>query len=414
MFLFKIMSYFTGYIAILVTGKAPEKFINMAASRGIYLWDILRVKENTVLLKVRLHDVKPLRHIARRTGCRYQLKSKEGLPFVISRLKKRKALTIGAVFFLVTLYFLSSFVWFIEVRGNEQLTAEEVIKAAAESGLSRGMLRWKIEPVEVEAKIMENISLVAWVGVHFEGTKVTIEVVERVVPGEEDPRPSHIVASKAGLIKEVLVINGHPIVTEETTVIPGQILISGEIPPVEEPLKPGVAQESTEAPKIIRPSRYVHARGIVRARVWYEAYGEARIFEIGERLTGRSKKSFSIKFKSKEIIFNKNLNIPFEHYQVETFVKRLPQWRNIDVPVEIITVNYLELAGYREERSRESARQAAEETALKATMNQVPKDAFIQGRWLEETGASSPESIVRVKCIIETIEDIGVEKLISS
>lgn len=414
MFLFKIMSYFIGYIAILVTGKAPEKFINMAASRGIYLWDILRVREDAVLLKVRLHDVKPLRHIARRTGCRYQIKSKKGLPFVVSRLKRRKALTIGAVFFLVTLYFLSSFVWFIEVRGNEQLTAAEVMKAAAESGLSRGMPRWKIDPVEVESKIVESIPLVAWVGVYFKGTKVTIEVVERVVPEAEDPRPSHVVAAKAGLIKEVLVINGHPLVKEETTVTPGQILISGEIPPVAEPPKPGAAQEPTEAPKIIRPARYVHARGIVRARVWYEAYGEAKMCETGKRLTGRSKKSFSIKFKSKEIILNNNLNIPFEYYQIETFVKRLPQWRNIDVPVEIVTVNYLEMAGYREERSREDARRIAEKTALESIENKIPKGAVIQGRWLDETGSNDSANVVRVKAVIETIEDIGVEKLISS
>ncbi|MDD3653943.1 MAG: sporulation protein YqfD [Desulfotomaculaceae bacterium] len=409
MFLFKIMSHFIGYLTILVTGKATERFINMASSRGIYLWDILRMKDDGVLLNVRLHDVKPLRHIARRTGCRYRIKSKEGLPFVVSRLKQRKALTIGAVFFLIALYSLSSFVWFIEVRGNEQLSSEEVMKVAAESGLYRGIPRWKMEPAKVESKIMEGIPLVAWVGVYSKGTKVTIEVVERIMPGEEDPRPSHLVAAKSGVIKEVLVINGHPLVKEETTVTPGQILISGEIPPVVEPQKPG----STEAPKIIHPSRFVHARGIVRARVWYEAYGEGKIIESGERLTGRSKKSFSIKFKSKEIILNSNLNIPFEHYQVETFVKRLPQWRNISVPVEIVTVNYLEVDEYREERSQEDARRIAEEKALQSIENKIPKGAVIQGRWLDEAVSDDSGNAVRVKAVIEAIEDIGVEQLIS-
>ncbi|OPX87069.1 sporulation protein YqfD [Pelotomaculum sp. PtaB.Bin117] len=412
MLLFKIMSYFIGYISILVTGRAPEKFINMAASRGIYLWDILRVSDDAVLLKVRLHDVKPLRHIARRTGCRFHVKSKIGLPFVAGRLKQRKALAFGAAFFLITLYFLSSFVWFIEVRGNEQLTTAEVMDIAAEAGLSRGMPKWRIEPARVETKIMEDLPLVAWTGVYFKGTKVTIEVVERVVPGEKDPRPAHLVAAKAGVIREVLVIDGHPAVKENTTVTPGQILISGEIPPLEETPKPG----DNGPPKIIRPARYVHARGIVRARVWYEAYGEARMIETGERLTGRSKKQFSIKYKSKEIILTNNQNAPFEHYQTESDIKRLPKWRNIDVPVELVTVKYLELTAYRDERSRDDARRAAEATALETAENRIPQGAVIQGRWVEEVGSSHSESegLIRVKAVIETIEDIGIEKLISS
>ena len=34
MLLFKLISFLLGYVTILVTGDAPEKLINMAASRG--------------------------------------------------------------------------------------------------------------------------------------------------------------------------------------------------------------------------------------------------------------------------------------------------------------------------------------------------------------------------------------------
>jgi len=406
MLLFKLMSYFAGYVVILVTGRAPEKFVNMAASRGIYLWDISRVRDDAVLLKVRLYAVKPLRHIARRTGCRFRIKSKRGIPFHFARLRRRKTLAIGAVFFLGTLYFLTSFVWFIEVRGNERLTTAEVLEVAAESGLSRGVLRWKIDPAGVEAKIVERLPLVAWTGVYFKGTKVIIEVAERVIPEEEDRRPSHIVAAKAGLIKEVLVLNGHPSVKEGDTVVPGQVLISGEIPPLEETPKPG-----DDKKKIIRPACFVHARGIVRARVWYEGYGEARLVETGRRLTGRFIKRVSIKYKSKEIILSSNQNIPFEQYEIETSVKKLPKWRNLEMPVEIVTVRYLELATYRDERSWEEARKAAEEMAMDAVVKKLSAGAAVQGQWFEEAGTSNPENLVRVKAVLETVEDIGIEKL---
>lgn len=409
---FKLMSYFIGYVVIIVTGKAPEKFINMAAGRGIFLWDISRTGDNAFLLKVRLQAIKPLRHIARRTGCRYSIKSRKGLPFSIVRIRRRKALALGFVFFLGTLYFLSSFVWFIEVRGNERLSTVEVLCAAADSGLSRGVPKWKIKPEQVEARILERLPLVTWTGVYINGTRVTIEVAERIVPEEEDHRPSHIVAAKAGLIKEVLVLNGNPLIKEGDTVAPDQVLISGEIPPLlEEPAKQGEDKKPIEMPKVLRPAYYVHARGIVRARVWYEGYGEARIIESGYRLTGRSEKRVSLKYNSREIILLNNEDIPFEHYEIETSVKKLPQWRNLDLPVELVTVKYLELAGYCDERSREDTCKAAEEAALETVMKQLPRDAIVQGRWLKDVSASYDENVVRVKAVLETIEDIGKEKL---
>lgn len=412
MLLFRFMSALLGYVEIMVTGEAPERFVNMAASRGIYLWDITRVREDAVLLKVRLGAVKPLRHIARRTKCRFHFERRMGLPFLYTRLLRRKALALGVLFFLATLYLLSSFIWFIEVKGNERLTVPEVLEAAAEAGLNRGMPKWRIESGKVEAVLLERLPLVAWTGVYIKGAKVTIEVAERVVPETEDSRPSHIIAAKAGLVKEVLVLNGHPAVKEGDTVVPGQILISGEVPPFEEPLKPGEEQKQGEELKQTKkPSRFVHARGIVRARVWYDGYGEAQMIETGLRPTGRSQTRVSIKFKGKEIILSGNRNISYEYYDTETLVKTVPKWRNLEVPVELVTVKYFEMAKYREERSIEDARRLAGERALEEAAGLLPKEARVTERSLEDIQTGHPENIVRVKVAVETLEEIGVESL---
>jgi similar to stage IV sporulation protein len=410
MLLFKLMSALLGYVLIMVIGESPERFVNMAASRGIYLWDITRIREDAVLLKVRLGAVKALRHIARRTKCRFHFERRAGFPFLYKRLLRRKALALGVVFFLVALYFLSSFVWFIEVKGTERLTVPEVLNAAAEAGLKQGMLKWRVDPGRVEAAIGEKLPLVAWAGVYIKGAKVTIEVAERVVPDVEDNRPAHIVAAKAGLIKEVLVINGHPVVKEGDTVSPGQVLISGEIPPLEEPPRPGEEPKpDTEKPK--KPSRIVHARGIVRARVWYDGYGEAKIVETGLRRTGRSETRVSIKFKGKEIILSGNQNIPYEFYDTETSVKTIPQWRNIEVPVEVVTLKYFEMAEYREDRGIEGARSLAGERALAEATSLIPQEARVVNRLLEEIKTGHPENIVRVKVTVEVLEEIGAESL---
>lgn len=408
MLLFKMMACLQGCLVIHVTGESPERFVNMAASRGIYLWDVERLKNGTFILKVHLKAAKPLRHIARRTRCRFRIHRREGLPFYLGKLRRRKALALGAFLFLIALYSLSSFIWFIEVRGNEKLDAPRVLQAAAEAGLRRGALKWNIDPGRVENKIVEQLPLVSWSGVYIKGTKATIEVAERIVPAEEDNQPTHIIAKKTGVIKEVLVLNGLQAVKEGDAVSRGQVLISGVIPPAEEPLAGDPGKKQAAPPK---PSRYVHAMGIARARVWYEGYSEVYLAETGQRPTGREETRVSIKFKGKEIILSGSPNVPFEQYETKTFISRTPQWRNLTLPVELITVKYFELADYKEERSRAAARGAAEERAYAKAAGGIPADARIQERWVEEIATSDSDKLVRVKVVIETVEDIGEEAL---
>lgn len=408
MLLFRMMSCLQGYLLIHVTGEAPERFVNMAASRGIYLWDVERLNDGAVILKVQLKDVKPLRHIARRTRCRFRVRRRFGLPFYLAVLRRRKALALGAFLFLAVLYSLSSFIWFVEVRGNEKLDSSHVLQAAKVAGLHRGSLKWNIDPGDVENKIVEQLPLLSWSGVYIKGTKATIEVAERIVPADEDHQPAHIVAKKMGVIKEVLVLNGHQAVKEGDTVVQGQVLISGKIPPPEEPPKSGDDKKMGQSPK---PSRYVHAMGIARARVWYEGYSEVGLVETGQRPTGREETRVSIKFKGKEIILSGSQNDPFEQYETKTFISRAPEWRNLTLPVEIITVKYFELADYREERSRAAARRTAEERAHAAASDTMPGDARIQERWVEEIATSDSDKLVRIKVVIETVEDIGEEAL---
>lgn len=304
---------------------------------------------------------------------------------------------------------MSSLVWSIEVKGNQLLTETEVLDAANESGLTRWTLKWGLEPGEVEAGIAERLPLVSWTGVYINGTRVIIEVAERVLPEDEEKSPAHLVAAKAGIIKEVLVLSGNPLVYEGDTVAQGQVLISGEIPALwEKNIENGAEVDY----KLIREADYVHAKGIVRARVWYESYGQAELIETGYRLTGRFQKRYVLRYNdTNEIILWGGKDIAYVDYETETDVKKLPQWRNIGLPVEIITVKYLELSGFCEERSLEGAAKIAEEAAVEAIVKQFPQDAVVQGRWMEDVSPANDENIVKVKVAIETVEDIGEEKL---
>lgn len=409
MLFLKIMSFLTGYVRIIVKGDAPEKFVNMAASRGLYLWDVGKPEGGGISLKTRVSAVRPLRHIARRTKCRFYIESRHGAPFWLSRLQRRKVLAAGFILFTGSLYFLSSLVFTLEVKGNKSLETGQILAIAEEAGLKKGVLKWQFEPTQVEAALEERLPLVSWAGVYIKGTRVTIEIAEKVLPEKKDLRPAHVVAKKAGVISEVLVFDGLAAVKEGDTVMPGQVLISGVIPPPGEQEKP----EKDNTSKVSKPPRLVHAQGIARARVWYEGYGEAKPVETGLRPGGRQAARYSIKYHDKEIIMLDTLNTPFDQCEQEISIKRLPSWRNISVPVELVTIKYVEMVGYREDRGREGARRLAGEMALQSAMNQLPPGARLAVQRFEEAHTENPKNLVRVKAILEVIEDIGVERVFS-
>lgn len=411
MTLFRIISFLTGYVTVVIRGAAPERLINMASSRGIWLWNIKWISQDRIMASIRLSGLRPLRHIARETGCRFSIGGRHGFPFFISRIRRRKTMAVGAVLFLALLYMLSSFIWFVEVTGNTTVTDADVLKVARQAGLFPGVLKWNLDTFKVEKAIQDRLPKVFWAGVHIKGTRAVVEIAEKTLPPEgEDDNPTHIVAVKAGLIKEILVLKGHPVVEEGQTVKKGQILISGEIPPPEVNEETG-KQEGTgkERPRDEHP-RYVHARGIVHARVWYEGYGEVELVETGVRRTGNEISRVCMKIGDREIILAGPKKIPFNKFDKDVVTKRLPAWRNINLPVEINTERYFELESFKEKRSYNEARKKAVEMAIFEAKSKLPGNAKIIGRKVEEIKVGHRENMVRMKVLIETLEEIGVEE----
>jgi similar to stage IV sporulation protein len=410
MFFLRLANYLAGYVTVSVHGEGPEKFINMAVGRGIFIWNVSRIGDDEVLLQARMSAVKLLRHVARKTGCRFEIRDREGLPFILARLRRRKALVIGCLFFLTALYFLSSIIWFIELRGNKNIAAADVLRIAGEAGLERGVPRRQVNIGAVEKSIQQQLPAVSWVGIEIKGTRARIEVVEKILVKEKFSGPAHVVARKAGLVEEILVLQGNPAIKEGDTVVEGQVLISGIVPPPEKPSREKASPEQKEEQKPLPPPAYVYAKGIVRARLWYESYGEAQMVEKGKRPTGRVITSVCMKISGREIILIGPRNISFVFYSKESFAKRIPAWRNLDLPVEFITLKYHEIENYTLHRNHEEARLLAAKQALAGMEKQFPAGAIILSKRVEELIVNQSESLVRVRVFVETMEEIGTAR----
>lgn len=394
-------AYMLGYLTLVVRGEHPERFINLAAMRGVRLWDANRINPETILVRVPARSFKPLRHIARRTNVRVRIRSRGGLPFFMQRLRRRWMLACGAIVFVALLFLLSSLIWTVNVVGTQSLDQAGILRAAAAAGVYPGNFRFLVDGKEVADLLMLEMPKIAFAEVNFRGTQATIRIYERV-----SPKPSlgaaNIVATKDGMITQVLVLSGAALVKPGDVVHAGQILISGAITP---PPPPPVEGSPPQPPPSPTGVRYVIARGMVQARVWYRGYGEAPRSELIEQKTGRSTSIVSIRLPNKEIIIKGPPAIPYSLYRLAENKRKLPQWRNISLPVEFVTIKVEEIRRFWLQRSYDEAVHLAAQRAEAALAARLPAGLAAAKR---QSKVINPDlDRVGVQLTAETREEIG-------
>jgi similar to stage IV sporulation protein len=392
-------AYMLGFLVLAVRGEHPERFINLASMRGVVLWDAIWVNQETILVKVAARSFKPMRHIARRTNTRVRIRAKGGLPFVLQRLRRRWMLTGGAITFCLLLYLLSSLIWTVDVVGARQLDPVQVRREAASAGLYPGNLRFLVNGKDVADRLMREMPGIAFAEVDFRGTQASIRIYERVSP-QPSLGAANIVAVKNGVIKDMLVLAGSPQVKEGDLVRAGQILISGIIAPLPPP-----KTEGAPPPPVPYEPRYVDAQGIVRARVWYRCYAEVPREEVVEQETGRVTTIVSIRLANKEIIIKGPPAIPYPLYNLTENKRKLPQWRNITLPVELVTIRVEEIRRFLLRRSYDEALRLAVQRAQTTMAGQLPAGVVVADH--RSRVVNTDVGRVGVQLTVETLEEIG-------
>lgn len=380
-----------GYVNIRIEGLALERFINLCIAKGIYLWDIQRISHTTLEGKVSIKGFKELRGIVKKAGCRVSIKRKNGYPFWIHKLKKRKMLLVGAFFCFILLIFSSTFIFSIEISGNHQLDRGKIIGMLNDLGLKPGANRYKINVKDIETQMLLDVEELAWVGIEIKGIKARVEIAEkRLAPDIIDKNtPCDVVASKKGVIEKVIARNGDPKVSEGDIVKEGDILISGVI-----------ERDFMESDK------YVHSYGEVFAKTYYEGMESKNLIEIKKEKTGETFTRRMFKFGNLELSIN-NEEIPYNTYILEKESKKLFQWRNIGLPVEIIIEEYYEAVEIEEKISESEAEKEIHSKIINQLLKEIPLEAEILDTKINFT---TQDDILYGKVIIEVLENIAQQK----
>jgi len=350
-----------GVLEIEISGVAVERFLNLTLQEGIVLKDIIWLSSTKVRAYVLLEDIWYLRPIARASRCHFRIVRRIGLPFYLARARRRKIILAGAIGFIIAFYIISNFAFYVGVKSPYEIGPKDiaqVLKIAKEQGIEEGRLIWTMDFRQTEKAIMKQKSDLVFCGIERNGTKITINIVKRTVPAEDDKKLpyGHIFADEDGVIEEILIIKGTAKVTRGDTVAAGQLLIAG-----------------------YDESGPVTASGVIRASVWYQGYGECPMSETVRKNTGQNTSKITLVWDGKEqlIIWGKP-DSPYMLFSQAEQREQLVVWRNITLPVEVIKTKYVEEEEFVKTRSADAAWQKAVQQAIAAAKRDLPPYAKIK------------------------------------
>lgn len=214
-----------------IKGKYPERFINLVAKKDFGIRDVEYTTDG-LRAKIIASRYRRLLPIARKCSVRLKVTKKSGLPFLITPFMHRPGIPLGILIFFITLWFLSQFVWFIELPKDLSTETTELIEQQLdESGLKAGVLRSHLSGTVIADELILNVPYISWAGVSIIGSNVTVEAKE--IKNELKPidrsSPRNLVASCSGVIESVLCTSGQAVVGKGDAVMQGELLISGVV-----------------------------------------------------------------------------------------------------------------------------------------------------------------------------------------
>ncbi|MFV0519350.1 MAG: sporulation protein YqfD [Lachnospirales bacterium] len=389
----KFFKFLKGYVEIEVKGFAINRFLNLCTTKNIKLWDI-QFLDSKILCSIKIRDFYTLKGIGKKSGCDVKIKGKKGIPFISFRYRKRRILKYGIVFFIFTIYFLSSFVWYIDISGNEHINNYEIIDILKANNAKVGGLKNKVDSVNLEKAIQKSFPSVAWISIFQEGTTLFVQISESIeqTANIKEDIPSNLYAKKDGVIVYTKTSKGKQVVTIGDVVKEGDLLVTGEI----------FLKEDEEG----KHYNYIKAISEIRANTTYDFKYNLEKNKIIETPTGERKNNFKLYFFGKTIDGFKS-KVNYDYYKKNTQRYQLKLSEKYILPIVIIKEVYEELDVKTKLKTDEELKEESEILLNNIINSKFDSDVDIISK---EINIKKTSQNIVVYSIIGVNENISIEK----
>ncbi len=222
--------FLRGSLTIELRGEQVQKVLSEFHRHGIDLHRV-RMQNGKSVCVIQLSDFQSFYKICRGHNVKIRFLSRDGIPFILRNSQRRKSFSIGIFLFIGLILLFNSMIWKVQIMGMDEDTTADILQSAHSVGIYPGAFKWRLGSVEnISRQILMQTPNLMWVGIHIDGSVVTIQSIEKIEGVKEHLlKPQNIIASKPGVMVKIFASRGRILVKPGQFVQPGQVLISGDL-----------------------------------------------------------------------------------------------------------------------------------------------------------------------------------------
>ena len=226
--MWKILLWLLGSCRIRIIGGSPAWAVSRLSEARILLRDVTPIDDFTIEARILTRDAARADAACTRAMCTMEVLETSGAARTFSGLRRRWCFALLLILVIAAGYIIPKFVFFYRVSGNDSVPAEQILRELQDLGVGFGTYGPDIKPQDLKNQMLRRIPELQWLTVTQNG--MCAEVVVRERP-EREPvldrtTPQNVVASRAGVITEVLCFDGNCLVAPGQAVEAGQLLVS--------------------------------------------------------------------------------------------------------------------------------------------------------------------------------------------
>ena len=360
-----------GKILVEIKILNTEKLLNLFWSKNISVYKVKKKDFATLILEIDYLNYSEVKESVERLGGRINIIKSAGFVFFLGNVKKKISLVLGGLIFLCIIYYLSTYIWAVEIDVQKNIPPFEIRKQLKAIGIKPGIVKSSIDVKEVEKQLENMSSEILWLRVRIEGSTLKIVVEEKINPPQDQSYEyGNLVATMEGEVKRVYTFAGR------TKVKSGQLVKTGDV------VIEGI--DGSEGGEYILPPR-----GIVIANTFYEKSMNVKVNGSTLERSGNKDSDIYISVFGKKIYLKKAIK-DFEHYD------------KIEMSGKIFNkVLYYERVEKDIALSEEKAIENAVNDLEKSLLNELSRDAKIVDKLVDKEMKDQENMLINVVFVVE-------------
>ncbi|MBM6819798.1 MULTISPECIES: sporulation protein YqfD [Clostridia] len=360
-----------GKILVEIKILNTEKLLNLFWTKNIRVYKVKKRDFATLILEIDYLNYAEVKDCVEALGGRINIIKSAGIVFFLGNVKKKLSLVVGGFIFLCIIYYLSTYIWAVEVDVQQNIPPFEIRKQLNSIGIKPGIAKKSIDVKEVEKQLENMSSEILWLRVRIEGSTLKVVVEEKINPPQEQSYEyGNLVATMEGEVKRIYTFAGRAKVKSGQLVKAGDVVIEGI--------------DGSEGGEYILPPR-----GIVIANTFYEKSMNVKVNGTTLERSGEKDSDIYISIFGKKIYLKKAIK-DFEHYD------------KIEMSGKIFNkVLYYERVEKDINLSEDDAIENAVNDLEKSLLNELSRDAKIVDKLVDKEMKDQENMLINVVFVVE-------------